>query len=207
MVRFIVVRHGLTTYNKLHIYQGQYDSPLDEVGIRQAEYAAERLAAEFRIDAIYASDLSRTVDTATPLANRLGLEIRKDAGLREIDVGDWSNRPVAEVWKESSEAVRTYRETPGIFRFPNGETFAEVIARASAVFERIAAEHDGETVAVFSHGGTIRSVLAYWQGIPVEEMHRVKTLPNTAVTVAEYENGKVTITLLGDNSHLPEDLR
>lgn len=207
MVRFIIVRHGLTTFNKLHIYQGQYDSPLAIEGYRQAEETGKHLASAYKIDAIYASDLSRTRRTAAPLSRILGLPVVTDPALREVDVGKWSGKKVSDAWREEPERVTAYRNDPGTFRFEGGESFEDVYRRASAFLEKVAKKHDGETVVIVSHGGTIRSLLCVWMGIPLKELRKVPTLKNTSITVADYDNGSVTLSLVGDNSHLPEKLR
>ena len=184
MVRFIIVRHGLTTFNKEHRYQGQCESPLDVEGIRQAEITAEHIARTYHIDAIYASDLQRTVHTAEKAAALLGLTIHTDKALREVDVGSWERRLIKEVWAESPERVEAYRNDPGTFQFEGGENFHEVYARAASSIDRIAKEHDGETVLIVSHGGTIRSLVCVWSGIPLRELRTVPTIPNTSITIA-----------------------
>ena len=97
MVRFIIVRHGLTDFNRLRKYQGQHEANLEPIGIEQAEATAERVAAEYRLDAIYSSDLSRAVKTAEPFARRFSLPINKDAAFREVDVGEWTLQLIADV--------------------------------------------------------------------------------------------------------------
>ena len=207
MVKLILVRHGLTTYNKLKIYQGQYDSPLDELGYLQAELTAEHIASTYHIDAIYASDLSRTINTATPTAKRLGLPFETTKAFREIDVGHWANRKIADVQIEFPDEVRAYREDPGTFHFPGGESFSNVFARADRKIREIAERHDGETVLIFTHGGIIRALLTVWKGLPIERMREIRAVPNTAITVAEYDGGAVKLLLEMDNSHLPEEMR
>lgn len=207
MVRFIIVRHGLTTFNKEHRYQGQYEAPLDEIGIRQAEITAEHIAGTYHVDAIYASDLQRTVNTAKKSADLLGLPINTSKALREIHVGAWEGRLVKEVWAENPERVDAYRNDPGTFHFEGGECFREVYDRASAFLDEIAKKHDGENVLIVSHGGVIRSLICVWSGVPLRDLKTITVLPNTSITVAEYEGGSVRLPLVGDNSHLPEELR
>ena len=207
MVRFIIVRHGLTTYNKMGRYQGQFDSPLDEIGIRQAEATADFIARTYHVDAICSSDLSRARNTAAPLAKRLGLSVETFPALREVQIGEWTNRIIADVVKEEPERVAMCRSDPGHFRYPGGESFQEVYDRAASCLAEIAKRHDGETVVVVSHGGTIRSLICVWSGTPIEELRTIKSLKNTSITIAEYENGSAHLLQIGDNSHLPEELQ
>ena len=207
MVKFIIVRHGKTDFNRLNKYQGQYDSSLEELGIRQAEITTEFVAKNYKLDAIYSSDLSRAVKTAEPFAKAFGLEINTTTALRELDVGNWTLQLVSEVEKNDPENMRAYRECIGTFRFPGGESFEEARDRAIKKIDEIAKDHDGQTVLLVSHGGTIRTVIAHWLGYPMAELDSVRSVKNTSLTVAEYTDGKVEFKLLGDNSHLPEDMR
>jgi broad specificity phosphatase PhoE len=77
----------------------------------------------------------------------------------------------------------------------------------TAALERIAKENDGKTVLIVSHGGTIRSLICAWLGYEIKDIKKVCSIRNTAVTIAEYDDGKVSFTLMGDQSHLPEDLK
>lgn len=207
MVRFIIVRHGLTDFNRLKKYQGQHESNLEPIGIEQAEATAERVAAEYRLDAIYSSDLSRAVKTAEPFARRFSLPINKDAAFREVDVGEWTLQLIADVEKNYPEDIRSYRSAVGEFRFPGGESFEDTAKRAMDGLMKIAEKHDGETVLVVSHGGTIRAMICSLLGYPIKELSRVKPVGNASITVVEYENGQARFILTGERSHLPEHLK
>lgn len=206
MVKFILVRHGLTTSNKTRRAQGHYDSQLDEIGIRQAACTAEHIANTYHIDAIYASDLSRTRDTAAPIAKLLNLPVHTDAALREVNIGDWENRLVADIEREDPENRAKFKNDIGNFRYPNGETFSETQARALDCIKRIAAAHDGETVLVVTHGGVIQVLLCAWTGTPISEIRSLKEFKNTSITVAEYEGDAVTLLSIGEVEHLPKEL-
>lgn len=207
MVKFILVRHGLTTFNKERRCQGQFDSPLDEVGVRQAACTAEYITQAFHIDAIYASDLSRTRDTAAPIAKRLELPVHTSKALRELNNGTWENRLISDIKLEEPEAFARREASLGTFHFPNGECFRDLYDRASLYLSELAERHDGETVLVVTHGGVIRVLAAVWKGIPIEQVQLVPDPKNTSITVAEYENGKMKLLSFNDVSHLPSDLQ
>ena len=202
MVRFILIRHGETEYNKLHIFQGQFDSALSDLGYKQAELVAHRIASEFHVDAIYSSDLSRAANTARAISRAVGLDVTTDPAFREVDVGRWMHQKVSDALKSEPELAREQKEHPGTFRYPDGETLLEVYERASAKIEEIAKCSDGKNVVVVSHGGTIRSLAIKWLGYHIDEYHRLPSVPNTSITVVEYDNGKFTPVLIGDNSHI-----
>lgn len=146
----LLARHGETDWNRERRWQGQADTPLNEAGLAQARALAEELAAEPPA-AIYSSDLVRSRETAEIAGALLGLPVRVDARLREMDVGSWSGRPVT--------------ETHGPFERPldraaaeRNEAFEEMQARVLEALQEIAAAHDGERVLVVTHGGPIAAV-------------------------------------------------
>ena len=86
--RLILVRHGITDWNAQGKFQGSSDVPLNDVGLAHAQLLADSLM-DYGIDAIYSSPLTRAVQTATPIAQRLGLDIHTDRRLQELDAGEW----------------------------------------------------------------------------------------------------------------------
>ena len=208
MVRFILIRHGQTDYNKLHLFQGQFDSKLTELGFAQAELAAKRVASEYHVDAIYSSDLSRAENTAKAVARAVGFDnVTTDPAFREVDVGRWMHQKVSEAFKSDPKLAQEQSEHPGRFRYPDGETLLEVYERAMAGIEKIAKDSDGKTVVIVSHGGTIRSLIKIWLGYDIDESKGVPSMGNTAISVFDYADGKFTPILIGDNSHLPDDMK
>jgi len=98
----IMVRHGFSISNELKRFTGNIDSPLNELGKKQAEMAAEYLK-DFKINKIYSSDLCRAYDTAELIAMYHNLEVMKDKKLREIYAGEWENKTfeyIASVYNE-----------------------------------------------------------------------------------------------------------
>ncbi|MGI8793274.1 MAG: histidine phosphatase family protein [Acidimicrobiales bacterium] len=158
----LIVRHGESAPamegEEFPLVDGHGDPPLDPVGEAQAERAAERLARE-GITAIYATTLQRTRQTAAPLAARLGLEVRIEADLREVFLGEWEGgvfrKHVAEQHPIAQEmfARRRWDVIPG------AEPAADFAARVRASIERIAAAHPDTIVALFVHGGVIGEIV------------------------------------------------
>ena len=202
MVKFIIVRHGFSLGNKEKRFTGQLDVPLDEIGYAQAECAARYILDNFKIDVIYSSELSRAYDTALPVAKALGLEVKKRKGLNEVDVGLWQGKRIDDVEKEFPESFELYRRSPGLSRFDGGESYAELRERVVIEFDNLAKENEGKTVLVAAHGGVIRNLIAAWLDIPGERIKEVPRASNASITIAEYENGKAKLTLIGYTDHL-----
>lgn len=202
MVTFLLVRHGESLYNMQRCFTGHSDIPLTELGEKQAELTAQYLTEHFKVDAIWSSDLQRAKSTAKPCADRLGLPIHCDSDLRETNVGEWQDRLFADVCLEYPHEIEKYRDRTIDFRFPGGENSAEVYARASRALARIAAENDGKTVAVFSHGGVIRTLCRNWLGLKPEQFHEAPMATNASVTVVRYDNGTAELLQISYDEHL-----
>lgn len=154
VTRVIAVRHGQTEWNAQSRIQGHTDIGLDTTGLRQARALGAALAGA-GLDAIYASDMARALQTAQAVADRTGLAVAADAGLRERGFGIFeglTHAAVAERWPEL--ALRWRRRDPA-FGPEGGEALADFYARAVACAERIAARHPGQTIALVAHGGVL----------------------------------------------------
>lgn len=206
MVRFIIVRHGFSVYNREKRFNGQGDVPLDEVGVRQAQRNAAYVLAHYKIDAIWSSDLSRAYHTAKPIADALGLPIMTSVDLREVSVGVWEGLTVAEIRAREPEALAHYRSAFPDASGGGGETRAQLRARLIGVMDRIAAAHEGQTVLVATHGGAILALCCAWMGYPIERIAEVPDPGNASLTVVNYDTatGQATFELYGYTEHLGE---
>lgn len=202
MTTLIIIRHGLTEYNIENRIQGHLDTALTQEGLDQAEQAAEYIADHYNIDAIYSSDLSRAMNTAKPLAKRFELPIHPERDLRELCLGHWEGLLYAEGAALYPETAAKRKENPALVRYDGGESFEDLGERALRAVTRIAEENDGKTVAIASHGGTIRALLCLWHGRPISETYEIPAVPNTAINVVTYENGEFTILKENVTEHL-----
>jgi len=170
--RILLARHGETEWNRLGLWQGQADPPLNETGRGQAETLAEQLA-EDGIEAIYSSDLLRASETARIVGDRLGLAVSEDRRLREIDVGSWSGLTREDVQKRFPDGFM--RWLAGELGH-DGETREALTRRVVEVVEEIAHAHVGEFVLVVTHGGAIRAVRRHTAGDPGESLSNGATI-------------------------------
>ena len=162
MSRLLLWRHGLTAWNAEGRIQGQLDPPLAEEGVRQAEKAAEFLAA-LAPRLIVSSDLSRARLTAAELAARTGLPVALDERLRERHWGEWQGATHAELAVSDPERYAAWRDG-GPVDVPGAESNAEVGVRVAAALIEHAPE-DGVAVVV-SHGGALKHGLARLISVP-----------------------------------------
>lgn len=200
VTRILLIRHGETDWNREARIQGHRDIPLNEIGRRQAEHLRARLAGE-GIEAAYSSDLSRVYETARIALADPDLPIHRTAELREVSFGDWEGKRWAEVEQAFPEEVARYRREFGQYAPPGGESLTALRERAIRVFRRISADHRDRVVAVFSHGGPCRAILAHVLGLDVTRSRRFG-MGNASVHVIEGNGDDAQVVLLNDTGHL-----
>ena len=167
----LLVRHGVTGTTGKVLPGRAPGLHLSSRGHEQARHAAARLGElDAAPVALYASPLERTRETAAPIARRLGVRTRTDRGLLECDFGAWTGKSLASLRKKSE--WRAVQHAPSTFRFPDGESFAEMQHRMWRTLERLAQAHRGETIVVVSHADPIKAAVTYAQGVPLDLFQR-----------------------------------
>jgi 2,3-bisphosphoglycerate-dependent phosphoglycerate mutase len=152
--RIIAIRHGQTAWNAQTRMQGQLDTALDSLGRWQARQLAHALAHE-PIDAIVASDLSRAMQTAAPLAEARGLRVRRERGLRERCFGVFEGFTYADIASHWPDDTARWRARDPTFAPPGGESLMGFYERCVDVAERLVAEHAGRAMVWVTHGGVL----------------------------------------------------
>jgi glucosyl-3-phosphoglycerate phosphatase len=161
VVTLVLWRHGQTSYNVEHRFQGQSDVPLNEAGRQQAAEAAQYLAA-LGPSAIFSSDLSRASATAGALARLTGLPVQLDKDLRERSGGLWEGLTETEIRERFPVERATWSP-------PDGESATAVADRASAALERVAESMPGGSLAVVvGHGAALGLAVARLLRVPSE---------------------------------------
>jgi probable phosphoglycerate mutase len=163
----VLVRHGQSEAyvdgTPFPLVGGHGDPPLSAQGKEQAAQVCDRLAAA-GIDAIYVTTLCRTAQTAAPLAARLGLDPRVEAGLREVYLGEWEGGLLRKMVADGHPVSQRVLAEERWDVIPGAEPAAEFAGRVRAAIERVAAAHPGQRVAAFTHGGVIGEALAQASG-------------------------------------------
>ncbi|WP_199434558.1 histidine phosphatase family protein [Qaidamihabitans albus] len=185
--RFLLIRHGESAPARASslfpLVGGQGDPELAPDGRVQADRIGARLAGKATettktaqitqtaeateteaIDAIYVTTLRRTVQTAAPLAERLGLEPVVEPDLREVHLGDWEGGLLRKHYAENHPVAQRLRTEQRWDIIPNAEAAEEFEARVRGAIERLAAAHPDQRLAVFTHGGVIGQALALASG-------------------------------------------
>ena len=189
----LFVRHGQTPTTGSVLPGRAPGLHLSPEGVEQASRVAERLAGLNRIKAVYASPMERTVETAAPIARACTLRVRRSPGLVECDFGRWTGRKLQNLRRRKEWT--TVQRHPSGFRFPGGESFAEMQARALEAVAAICARHAGETVVAVSHADVIKAVAAAAAGTPLDLFQRIVISPCSVTAIAYQPTGPMLLTV------------
>jgi len=189
----LFVRHGQTPTTGKVLPGRVAGLHLADQGHQQAEAVADRLAQLRKIDAVYASPLERARETAAPIAKRLGLRVRVDKGLVECDFGEWTGGELKTLSRKPEWA--TVQRHPSGFRFPGGESFAEMQARIVATARRMAERHAGGRVVLVSHADPIKAAVADAAGAHLDLFQRLVISPCSVTAVSYGSTGTTVLTV------------
>jgi broad specificity phosphatase PhoE len=185
----IVVRHGESTFNRDRRWQGQsQDALLSDLGWRQAACVADAVTG-VAARALFSSDLTRSMQTAVPLAAATGLPIIPDVRLREIDAGRWTNRLTDEVLREEADRVAAWNQSPATTSLPDGEGLAQAQQRILAFVGAQVPPYEGQTVIVATHGAILQTLMAAAQGLSLEQLWLKTPVANGGIVRMEWEPG------------------
>lgn len=204
MTTLLLIRHGQSEANLSRVFAGNYDAPLTELGLRQAEKTAEFITENYKVDCVYASDLIRAFETGKTVANALNLPITPNGGLREIRAGKWEALPFDDIVIKFPEEYKKWREDIGNSSCPDGESVKALGERVMETLTEIAEENDGKTVIIATHATPIRvsrTLIEYGNLAPMQD---VPWVSNASVTELIYDNGKWSVGKVGQDSHLSD---
>jgi probable phosphoglycerate mutase len=198
----LFVRHGQTPTTGSTLPGRAKGLHLAEAGRAQAEAVAARLADLKRVDAVHASPLERTRETAGPIAKARGLKVQVERGLLECDFGDWTGRTLKDLMKLPEWS--TVQRYPSGFRFPNGESFGEMQTRITDAVARLVAQHAGGVVVAVSHADPIKAAVASALGTHLDLFQRIVISPCSVTAVAYSSSGPTVLTVNHTSGSLAE---
>lgn len=201
MTEIYLIRHAQAEGNLYRMMQGHWDGDVTELGKKQIDALAQRFK-DVHIDALYTSDLYRTRLTASAITRYHDIPMNTTPLFREINVGPWETLFFGNVFHEENEQAELFIHDPDKWFVEGAETYAQVGNRAYPALEELAKKHDGQTIAVVSHGVTIRCLLSKVTGIGLSDTERLPICRNTAVSKVRWENGTFTAEYLNDYSHI-----
>lgn len=205
--RLLLVRHGATQLTAEDRFAGDVGVDLSDVGRKQAEQLAERLA-DAPIRAAYASPLSRALETATIVASRHGLPVSTLPALREIGHGRWEGLTRSEVEQRYPEEYANWETDPFTFAPEGGESGVSVLARALPALRAIVVAHTGQTVLLVSHKATIRLLLSSLLGFDARGYRDRLDQSPACLNVIDFKDAvRARLMLFNDVSHYQDQPR
>ena len=199
MTIIYLIRHGHNEYVGKGKLAGRLKGVhLSEKGKQQA-LALRKNLAKVKFNAVYASPLDRTIETAEPLAAQQGLKVIRRPGLLEIDYGTWQGKTLKALQRRKLWPV--IQSTPSLAQFPEGESFPEAQARIVAEIEALRAKHKSPKamIACVFHSDPIKLALAHYAGIPLDLFQRIVIFP-ASVSMIALDEKHIRILSINDNS-------
>lgn len=198
-MEIILVRHGETEYNRVDVFRGRVDLPLNERGRVQADAAADYLSTH-GFEAFYSSPLLRAMQTAQAIAKLHGGEVHPLESFIDVDYGEWSGKSIDEIRDSWPREFAAWAKDPEIAVFPGGEAVREVRERLKEGLDRLAREHEG-TVLLVGHKLINRILICIVLGLPTAGIWRVGQ-SNAAISFISHGNRGWVLERLNDTSHL-----
>ncbi|MBI4786806.1 MAG: DUF3090 family protein [Chloroflexi bacterium] len=200
MTVLLLVRHASNDYVKEGRLAGWTPGVhLNAAGQREADALAQRLN-HIPIAAIYSSPLERAVETAQAIGLCQHLEVQIRPALGELGTGEWTGKLIKEL--EGAELWKQVQTAPAAVRIPGGESFAEMQTRMVAALDAIVAAHPNQVVAVVSHADPLKSAIAHYLSMDLNQFQRIAISP-ASVTVFFFGEHSPVLFRLNDSAKLP----
>ena len=200
ITEFIVVRHGETDANLNKTLQGQLDTPLNPLGIRQAEKTAERLRHE-TFDYIFSSDLGRAMKTAELIAAPHRLPVVSLRALREWNLGTLQGRKWEELRTQYPEIIEAFKQEASDVPVPGGESRQDLNIRVADCLDELADRYAGKRILLVAHGGSLKAMFRHVVGT-VSEYSRLPLTDNASVSAFRHIDGFWQLISWNDTAHL-----
>lgn len=196
-------RHGATAYSleKRFSGSGGADLPLAPLGEQQAEALAREIAARGGVDAIVASPLLRTLQTAERVAQATGAPIDIEPGIAECSFGEWDGHTFAEVSERWPVELAAWLASTDVAP-PGGESFAECRDRVDHARRDVLTRHAGQRVAVISHVTPIKLITGICVDAPLSSLYRMELAPCSLTTIAWFADGNSSLFGFAESAHL-----
>ena len=199
--QILLVRHGQTEWNRVERFRGRYDIPLNNTGLEQAAKTASAILARWKTSAIYASPLSRAMQTAQAIAEACHLVVQPEEDLLDIDYGSWQGLSPEEARQQWAEEVDNWYHHPQKAVIPGGESLHQVSERAFAAMLEKCRLHPDQQIVLVSHTVVNRLILLRVLGMGRERFWHLRQEP-CAINEIEMREGDFILVRMNDTCHL-----
>lgn len=202
MTRIYLTRHGETEWNREGRFQGNKNSELTEKGILAAELLSLRIEGT-ELDCIVSSPLKRAYQTAEIVRGNKKIDIIKDEGFKEINLGDFEGMRWDEIEEKHGDILSRITEDPINNRYPNGENLTEFYSRVERSFKDTINRFRGKNILIVAHGGTIKCIEAYTRKFEINEDWVGNVVQNCSLSCFEVnDNNEIKEIFYNDTEHL-----
>jgi len=201
MTRLLLIRHGHVEGIDPARFRGRADIPLTPLGRRQAEATAQRIAAHWRVGAVYSSPLQRCVVTAVAIASACAVSSAVLEALSDLDYGDWQWKTHAQVRSSAPELFERWHAAPQLMRFPGGESLQDLVARVAGALCHVLAQHGGYTVVLVGHDSVNRALLLQLLDQPLSAYWVLQQQP-CGISEVVVDGTQVQVMRVNETAHL-----
>jgi broad specificity phosphatase PhoE len=195
-----LTRHGETEWNVVHRMQGFKDSPLTELGVRQAE-CLRTVMDTVAIDIMYSSPSPRAMRTAEIIRGGRTIPLETSEALKEMGFGIWEGRVHAEVQAHYPEQWIHFWHDPEMFSIKDSETYAQVQNRAIHFTQEVLQKHPGKSVLIVTHTIIIKIIMAYFESSDIKQLWKSPEIHPTSLSRIDILDHTPKVVLHGDTSH------
>ena len=203
-MKIYFIRHGETVWNTKKIFQGSSNSPLTEKGRCQAAKLGEKLK-DVPFVTFYSSPLGRTMETTELIKNGRDIRVKYMDEFKEISVGQMEGVPREKFETEYPKQYHDFFFNPKEYspELYGGESYNKLIERVKVGLDKVVKNHkENDIVAIVSHGVTLKAIFKIVNNMSFEELGNFPVPKNTSLSIVDYTDGKYTVELFSDISHL-----
>jgi phosphoserine phosphatase len=197
----LLVRHGHVPGISPERFRGRADIELTERGHAEARKTADWIARTWQPTIVYTSPMKRCRDTGTEIATRCGVSVEVLDDLNDLDYGSWQWQTNEAIAADSPLLYRRWRTTPHLMRFPKGESFQELIARAADALRHAMERHPSETIVMVSHDSVNRAILLQALDQPLSAYWKLVQDP-CAISEITIATESVRVVRVNESTHL-----
>ncbi|MFC1925839.1 histidine phosphatase family protein [Chloroflexota bacterium] len=202
MVRWYLVRHGRTVYNRDGRIQGHNQNPLDEEGLVQAGSLRNRLTGKI-FSAAFSSDLTRAIETARIILNNRQIALDTSPDLRELDYGLWEGMNLEEIETGYKDEMSRFVEGDHDFAPPEGESVTHLLERTGRFVEQVKDQLTEGNLLVVCHGGSLRGLVVHLLELPADRFWSLQ-VDQASLSIVDIYPNRAVLNLFNDTSHLGE---
>lgn len=200
MTTLYITRHGETEWNIQSRFQGWKNSPLTELGVKQAESLRKRMST-IPLNKIYASPTERAAKTAEIIRGDRDIEIIHDIDLREMGFGNWEGLTYDEIKALNESELSNLIHSPSKYVPDMGEYYKDFTERIIGAVDRIILNHPNESVLIVTHGISLKVMLSYFNSLELDEIDKLPIVGQASLTQVNINKDEFQVILTGDTQH------